>query len=295
MRLKPSPHPIVVRPEPKFTTELVFSLHHRRARDATGLFLAEGARFLSQAIEHSSTFAGLVICPPRLAGSFLREQVTLLERAGVPLIKVGLKEYVSLSPGTSMAGENIAAGQGVIAILRQAWEPGLPETGPSDLWIGIESVRSAGNLGTLLRGGAATGATGLIVFDRSEGGSESGADPYDPNSVRATMGALFSHRLVRTTHRAFRRQAAGKIAVVGATGEALLDFRSTDFCRPSLIMLGDERQGLSDGQRKSCGSLVRIPMVGSPDSLNLAMAGTLMLYEAFRQRNPEAAYRRDAD
>jgi TrmH family RNA methyltransferase len=51
-------------------------------------------------------------------------------------------------------------------------------------------------------------------------------------------------------------------------------------------MLGDERNGLSDGQRKTCGEVVRIPMVGSADSLNLAMAGTLMLYEAFRQRNP---------
>lgn len=290
MRLKRSPYPIVVRLEPQFNSELVISLHQRRARDDKGLFLAEGARFLSQAIEHSAAFAGLVICPPRLAGSLLREQVTRLERLGVPLIKVGLRDYASLSPGTSTAGENNAAGQGVIAVLRQAWEPHLPEMNPSDLWIGVESVRSAGNLGTLLRAGAAAGATGLVVFDRSEGGSESGADPYDPSAVRATMGALFGHRLLRTTHRAFRRQAAGMIAVVGATGEASLDFRSADYRRPSLIMLGDERQGLSDGQRKSCGELVRIPMVGSPDSLNLAMAGTLMLYEAFRQRNPKGAH-----
>ncbi len=286
MRLKPSPHPIVVRPEPKFNSELVVSLHQRRARDNKGLFLAEGARFLSQAMEHSAAFAGLVICPPRLVGSLLREQVTRLERAGVPLIKVGLQDYALLSPGTSVAGENNAAGQGIIVVLHQAWEDCLPEASPSNLWIGVESVRSAGNLGTLLRAGAAVGATGLIVFDRSEGGSESGADPYDPSTVRATMGALFSHRLLRTTHRAFRRQAAGRIAIVGATGEANSDFRTADYRRPSLIMLGDERQGLSDGQRKTCGQLVRIPMVGSPDSLNLAMAGTLMLYEAFRQRNP---------
>ena len=65
-----------------------------------------------------------------------------------------------------------------------------------------------------------------------------------------------------------------------------MDFRSAEYRRAVVLMLGDERKGLTDGQRKTCREIVRIPMIGSADSLNLAMAGTLMLYEAFRQRSP---------
>ncbi|RYG26187.1 RNA methyltransferase [bacterium] len=284
MRPNRSPRPVVVPPEPKLTLDFVVSLHHRRARDATGLFLAEGTRFLSRALEHGAALAGLVFCPYRLCGA-AKDLVTRCERAGVPLLRVSPQEYSRLSPGASIAGENIASGQGLLVLVRQAWEPLPPAVDSGDLWIGVESVRSPGNLGTLLRAGAAAGACGLIVFDRCEGGSESGADPYDPSAVRATMGSLFAHRLVRTTHRAFRRWArACGVGVVGASGDSVVDYRTVDYCRPMVVMLGDERSGLSDGQRKTCGEVARIPMVGSADSLNLAMAGTLMLYEAFRQR-----------
>lgn len=284
--MRPRPRPIVVRPaQTGLSFELVRSLHDRSARDANGLFLAEGARFLHAAIDHEAAFAGIVICPPRLHGSLLREEVTRVERAGVPLLRASPTEYRELSTGTSDEGENVAAGQGVLLVLRQRWET-LPSSMPPDaLWIGVESVRSDGNLGTLLRSGDAAGATGMVVFDRSEAGTPSGADPYAPSSVRASMGAIFAHRFLRATHRRFRR-AAGDLLVVGATGEATQDYRTVDYRAPTLLMLGDERAGLSPGQRATCHRLARIPMAGSPDSLNLAMAGTLMLYEAYRQRHP---------
>lgn len=284
MRPSLSPRP-VVSPERKLTHGLVASLHTRRARDQTGLFLAEGVRFAMRALEHQAALAGLVFCPYRLTAG-AKELVTCLEQAGLPLLRVSRSEYARLSPGTSTAGENPAAGQGVLLLIRQAWEP-LPEVPPAGCWIGVESVRSPGNLGTLLRAGDASGATGLIVFDRCEGGSESGADPYDPSAVRATMGSLFAHRFVRTTHRAFRGWArTNGVRAIGASGEASNDFRQTEYRGPVVLMLGDERKGLSEGQRKTCHDVVRIPMVGAADSLNLAMAGTLMLYEAFRQREP---------
>ena len=101
------------------------------------------------------------------------------------------------------------------------------------------------------------------------------------------MGSLFAHRLVRTTHRAFRRAPGRRgLLVLGGTPEATDDYRQPDYRRAVALMLGDERKGLSEGQRASCDGFVRIPMVGAPDSLNLAMAGTLMLYEALNQRAP---------
>ena len=285
--MRPRPRPIVARPIPDLSSKLILSLHARLSRDARGLFLAEGARFLAQAIEHDAALAGIVICPFRLNGSLLRETVTRVERAGVPLLKVPTAEYRDLSPGSSGAGENAAAGQGVLLALRQRWES-LPDVvEPDHLWIGVESVRTPGNLGTLMRSGDAVGATGLVVFDRSEAGSPLGVDPYDPAAVRATMGSLFSHRLIRTTHRVFRRWPLRRaVTVYGGTPEGAVDYRVPDYRGPTLLMLGDERNGLSPGQRGTCDGFVRIPMVGAPDSLNLAMAGTLMLYETLNQRNP---------
>ncbi len=287
--MRPKPRPLVVRPVSDLSFDLVKSLHRRDTRDQRGLFLAEGARFLAAAAEHGTAFAGMVVCPFRLVSAHGRDLVARLERAGVPRLRVSPEEYRSLSPGSSTAGENAAAGQGVLLLLHQRWEP-LPERPrPRDLWIGVESVRTPGNLGTLLRSGDASGATGIIVFDRSETGSPEGVDPYEPAAVRATMGSIFAHRLVRTTHRAFRR-APGRsgLLVLGGTPEAADDYRRPDYRRPVVLMLGDERKGLSDGQRATCDGFVRIPMVGAPDSLNLAMAGTLMLYEALNQRQPLA-------
>lgn len=280
--MRPRPRPVVARPIPDLSPDLLLALRGRAERDARGLFLAEGARFLIAALDHGAPFAGIAVCPHLLRGCALREDVVRVERAGVPLIRLSPKAYARASPGTP---DGAAAGQGAILVLRQAWEP-LPKPADADLWIGVETVRSGGNLGTLLRSGHAAGATGLVVFDRCEGGTETGADPHDPSAVRATMGSLFAHRLVRTTHRAFRRWARGRVAAFGATAEGAVDYRLADYRRPALLMLGDERKGLSEGQRATCGTLVRIPMLGAADSLNLAMAGTILLYEAHNQRNP---------
>lgn len=285
MRLRP--HPFVVRPLEDLSFDLVRGLHERTQRDGQNLFLAEGARFLSRAVEGRAVFAGMVLCPPRLVGSELRDLVTRLERAGVPRLRASPEEYAALSPGVSDEGESVAAGQGVLLVLRQQWDP-LPKRVARDgLWLGLESVRTPGNLGTLMRSAEAAGATGLILFDRSEEGTPHGVDPHHPSAVRASMGSFFALRLVRTTHRAFRRWRREQgVAAYGAAGEAEMDYRRMNCRRPTVLMLGDERKGLSDGQRGSCDALVRIPMMGHPDSLNLAMAGTLMVYEAMNGRWP---------
>jgi len=139
-------------------------------------------------------------------------------------------------------------------------------------------------VGTILRTGDAVGASGLIVFDRSAEGSANGVDPFDPGTVRATMGSIFRHRFVRTTHREFRRW--GRLTAIGASPTATSDYRTIDYRRPVLMMLGDERAGLSEGQKRTCNTLARIPMTGHPDSLNIAMAGAVMLYEIHNQRHP---------
>lgn len=288
MRPSLSPHPFVVRPYPgRIDLELVRELRGRRARDSTGLYLAEGARFLHRAVRGHVAIAGVVICPYLLVGLAQREAVTRLQEAGVPLVKATRAEYASLTLGASAEGENSASRQGVMLVMHQRWEPLPSQFAAGECWIGVESIRVPGNLGTLLRSGEAAGASGLIVFDRSAEGSSNGPDPYDPSVVRATMGSIFAHRMIRTTHRQFRRwPGRAGVAVIGGAGEAECDYRALRYDRPTLLMLGDEGAGLSEAQRNTCDTLVRIPMAGALDSLNLAMAGTLMLYEVYHRHHP---------
>jgi RNA methyltransferase, TrmH family len=111
------------------------------------------------------------------------------------------------------------------------------------------------------------------------------ADPYDPSAIRASMGALFSLRLVRTS---FDEFAAWKnqhsYPVVGTSDSAAEDYQAIQYRPPLILMMGSERQGLSPEQQKVCDIMARIPMVGRSDSLNLAVATAVMLYEIFNQR-----------
>jgi TrmH family RNA methyltransferase len=155
---------------------------------------------------------------------------------------------------------------------------------PSDLWLALEHVCSPGNLGTLLRTSEAVGATGLVALG-------AGVDPWDPAVVRATMGALFTRRIVRAGARVLRAWARRHgVAIVGADGEGARDFREVSYRRPVVLVLGDERKGLSPVQRAACDELVRIPMTGRTDSLNVAVAKktwrSVLLYEAYAQRHP---------
>jgi len=253
---------------------LIRGLRDRAVRDDHGLFLAEGTRNLVSAMDRGVEFAALVTSPSLFVGNLAFVLTNKLRKAGVPIWSLPAESFCPLC----QTGD----AQGVIAVLRQRWQP-LPEpVSAQDLWLGVESIRTYGNLGTLLRSADAVGANGLMVF-----ASATTPDPYDPACVRAAMGSLFTHRIVRTSHRDFRRWSRRwETTVVGATGEADVDYRSVTYRRPTILMLGDEREGLSEGQRNTCDLFVKIPMVGSPDSLNVAMAGTVLLYEAFGQRHP---------
>ena len=140
----------------------------------------------------------------------------------------------------------------------------------------LSQVRSPGNLGSLLRTSAAIGAGGFILLGQQ-------IDPYEPGLVRATMGALFKQTLVRTNIEHFRRWIqTHRPAVIGASPDGVVEYDQVRYTRPTVLLLGHERSGLTAEQRALCEQIVRIPMVGDTDSLNLAVAGSLLLYAVFR-------------
>jgi TrmH family RNA methyltransferase len=97
------------------------------------------------------------------------------------------------------------------------------------------------------------------------------------------MGALFKQKLVRTNVEHFRRWIqAHHLNVIGASPDGVVEYDQVRYTQPTVLLLGNERSGLTAEQRSLCQQIVRIPMVGGSDSLNLAVAGSLMLYAVFR-------------
>jgi TrmH family RNA methyltransferase len=171
----------------------------------------------------------------------------------------------------------------VAAILRQHTLVDLRDITPGDkpCWIVLSQVRTPGNFGTLLRTAAAIGAAGFILVGNT-------IDPFDPAVVRASMGAFFGQTLVRVGKVEELRQWTQRhhLLVVGASPDGTLAYNQIQYTRPTVLMLGEERRGLTTEQRAICQQLVRIPMVDGTDSLNLGVAGSLLMYEVLRSENP---------
>jgi TrmH family RNA methyltransferase len=143
-------------------------------------------------------------------------------------------------------------------------------------WMAVGQIRTTGNLGTLMRTACAAGADGFFFLG-------DGADAFHPQAVRASMGAIFGLPLVRTNATHLRRwtQKHG-IEVIGASPDGDVSFNRATYGARVMLMIGEERRGLTAEQRTLCDQLVRIPMQDNLDSLNAAVAGSLLLYEVLR-------------
>ncbi len=224
------------------------------------------------AADSGADILGLVVCEPLLFSVVGQMIVRRLRRRGVPTLRVDEPSFASVARLTE------GSGRGVIAVVQKRRRT-LDRIGPGELWLAVEGARSAGNLGTLMRTCLAVGAKGVIAL-----GS---LDLYDPGCVRATMGALAALEVARTTPRALVTLARRSNArVIGTSPRGSRDFRRASYRGATIIVVGCERKGMSPDLLAACDVLVRIPMVGTIDSLNLAVAGSLVLYEAFSQRAP---------
>jgi TrmH family RNA methyltransferase len=136
-------------------------------------------------------------------------------------------------------------------------------------------VADPGNLGTILRTCDGAGAHGVILLDHS-------TDPYDPTAMRASMGAIFTQKLVKTDFDHFSAWIkAFSIAVIGTSGASEVDYHSFQYPKQFVLLMGSERQGLAENYLALCSQVISIPMLGYNDSLNLAVAAGVVLYEIY--------------
>jgi len=241
----------------------------RRYRDQHRLFFVEGVRNFVGAVDQGFSIETLIYSEKLLTAPLARKFVRQLKRAGVPFARVSPEAFRTISCTEHASG--------VAAVLHQRMRT-LDQIQPdqSSCWTVLSNVQSLGNFGTLLRTSAAIGAAGFILLGQQ-------IDPYEPVVVRATMGALFKQTLVRTNVERFRRWIqTHQLTVVGASPDGVVEYDQVRYTRPTVLLLGNERSGLTHEQRSLCQQIVRIPMVPGSDSLNLAVAGSLLLYAVFR-------------
>jgi RNA methyltransferase, TrmH family len=261
-------HVIHSRNDPRI--KRIRALHSRQERDRTGRYYAEGIRFVSQAVRYNAPIETLVVCPSLLVHPYARKLARQQMQVGTPVLEVTQEVLHSIAL--------VDEPQGIGAVLRQKWLPlERVRLGGKLCWVALDALRSPGNLGSVLRTSDAVGGAGLILLDDA-------TDPYDPATIRASMGALFSQRFVRTNLPQFSRWKEHRNwHLVGTSPSAPADYHAVSYPSPAILLLGEERQGLSQDLQAMCDLVVRIPMVGRADSLNVAVAGGVMLYEMFNQ------------
>lgn len=245
----------------------------------SGQFRLEGVGPFLQACGAGIELDAILWSPRLLASSLAEKLVRQQRRAGVSTFKVSPEDFRALSCATRASG--------VAAVARQRWVR-LAQIDPRAglCWLAVEQIRSPGNLGTILRTAEACGAAGLIVLDAragAKGAPPALTDPYAPEVVQASRGALFHLELVRTTRAAFLAWAREhEVQLLASSPRAARDYTQAPLRRPRVLLIGEERHGLSEGLLAT-GEPLRIPILGSGDSLNVAVATGVLLYELLRR------------
>ena len=237
-------------------------LTNRTKRQRAGEFLVQGVRPITLAVEHGWEVRTLL----HTAGRRSRWAEELLAgHDGVELAPELMQEL-----GGKDEQELIA-----VVGLRPDRLDRIPG-GPDLLAVVFDRPGTPGNIGTLVRSADAFGASGVIVTGHA-------ADPYDPRAVRASTGSLFAIPVIRVpSHREVLDWATGQLVATDEHGS--VDVGEHDLTGPTVVLVGNETAGLSAAWRDAADTTVRIPITGAASSLNAAAAGTVVLYEAARQR-----------
>lgn len=260
------------------TVKKAMKLSDRGERNTTGLFLIEGYRELKRASDAGVHIKSLFICPELFLGANEQELINAIRESGAEIIACHPKVFEKLSYRDRPDGLLAVALQmkkrlvDLISRIASKKNPFL---------IIAEAIEKPGNLGTILRSADAAGADGVIVCDRC-------TDIYNPNVVRASVGTLFTIPVVEATSSEVIVWLKNRnVKIVAATPSAKEEFTESDLTGAIAIAVGTEQLGLSERWMHSADIKVRIPMYGVADSLNVATATTLLLYEVTRQRRKE--------
>lgn len=250
------------------TVKALVKLRQRRARDRQQCLLIDGARALHLALANGMQLAALYVDE-----AVLDTHAALLHRAAAA--------GVTLQPVTAAVFRKIGYGEHPDGVLGLASQPRMCLSRllrpPMPLYVIVEGLEKPGNLGAILRSADAAGVTGIILCDNQ-------IDVWNPNVIRASQGACFTVPLaIASAAAALAWLRQGGIRILAATPTARQLYTQVDMRGPCALVFGAEHHGLSEVWQHD--TLLRIPMGGQVDSLNVAQAASILVFEAVRQRS----------
>ncbi|WP_221325726.1 TrmH family RNA methyltransferase [Actinoplanes sp. L3-i22] len=251
-------------------------LTNRTKRHRAGEFVVQGVRPITLALEHDWPVRAVLLDDSRRLSQWSHD---ILDRTS------GVSRFaLDADLMRELGGKDEESPELLAVVEMPADDLDRLPVGPKMLTLVFDRPTSPANVGALIRSADAFGASGLIITGHA-------ADPYDPKAVRASTGSLFavpvvqvaSHREVVDDVIALRRDNI-PVEILGSDESGDVELADHDLTGPKMIVIGNEARGLSGAWREACDHILRIPMTGAASSLNAAAAGTVVLYEAARQR-----------
>lgn len=252
----------------------------KKNRDAQNLFMAEGLKLVTDALEMGWKVRTLVYgkqmtndASENTGQNHLAEISEKARLQGAYILEVTNKVLTAISRKDNP--------QMVIGIFEQKWfsldELAKEASEPNDVLIALDRARDPGNLGTIIRTADASGVKGIVLVGDS-------TDPFSLEAVRATMGSIFNMKMARVTQDEFIEWSKSyKGEIIGTHLEGAIDYRTIDYSTKSQVLfMGNEQKGLPPELSDICNKLAYIPMAGKADSLNLAISTGVMLFEMKR-------------
>ncbi|MBU8921894.1 MAG: RNA methyltransferase [Bacteroidales bacterium] len=247
------------------------SLQKKRDRDRLGLIIVEGTREVDRALEAGMNPVEAFICPTVSDGPVAENIAGNLMSKGSVLFEVSPAVYGKLAYRSST--------EGIIAVFKKP-EESLSSftTHQAALYLVVDGVEKPGNLGAVFRSADGAGVNGIIVTGK-------GTDLYNPNVIRASLGTVFNiDSAVSTSSEAMRWLKEREIRMIVATPAAKQLYHEADLSSHCAIIVGSEDQGTSREYIDSADHLIRLPMRGIADSLNVSVSASILIYESLRQR-----------
>jgi RNA methyltransferase, TrmH family len=249
----------------------VRALADRKHRRREGAFVVQGIQPVWQAVEAGADIQVLLVAPDLLRHRGALDMVAAQAAAGVRVARLTGELFGRISDRDEPAG--------LAAIVR-----GAPATlgalaVPDDaVFVALHTVRNPGNVGTIVRTASAAGAAGVILIGPS-------ADPHDPTAVKASMGALFTVPVatVEPSEDLLAWARITGVTVAATSARAGVSCWEASWQLPLVLLLGSEGTGLPDELLAAADLRVSIPMTGTAESLNLAVAAGVLLYEVRRR------------
>ena len=247
--------------------KFINSLYQRKYRKELNYFVAEGVRICKEALDNNWNIKYLLYDISNKNNLVIENLINEILTLGADAIGVTPKILTKISHKSNP--------QNVLGVFEQKWKM-LSEVTSVGTIVALENIRDPGNLGTILRTMDGVGARNCVLLNEC-------TDPFSYETVRASMGAIFNVNIITsTTKNLINWKLNNKINLIGTSLKKSIDYTATNWKSPFVLAMGNEQKGLSDELSGACDQLVKIPMKGKSDSLNLAVSTGIVLYESIR-------------